>query len=72
MKKGISKGQVSNVCKRTSAGKVPTFGFGDGPNDFALLEACDNKIAMGNAYDGLKELSTFITKKIQKAELSTH
>lgn len=47
---------------------VPTFGFGDGPNDFALLEACDNKIAMGNAYNDLKELSTFITKKTLRAE----
>ncbi|MCE3183125.1 Cof-type HAD-IIB family hydrolase [Enterococcus faecium] len=64
VKKGISKGAgVKRLQKELQLEKVPTFGFGDGPNDFALLEACDNKIAMDNAYDGLKELSTFITKK---------
>lgn len=64
VKKGISKGfGVQRLKKELNLEHVPTFGFGDGPNDFALLEACDNKIAMGNAYDGLKELATFITKK---------
>lgn len=64
VKKGISKGAgVNRLKQEMNLSNVPTFGFGDGPNDFALLEACDNKIAMGNAYDDLKELSTFITKK---------
>ena len=64
VKKGISKGAgVKRLKEKLGLEDVPTFGFGDGPNDFALLEACDNKIAMGNAYDGLKEISTFITKK---------
>ena len=64
VKKGISKGVgVKRLKQEMDLADVQTVGFGDGPNDFALLEACDNKIAMGNAYDGLKELSTFITKK---------
>ncbi|MBA5270163.1 Cof-type HAD-IIB family hydrolase [Enterococcus hirae] len=64
VKKGISKGAgVKRLKQELNLVDVPTFGFGDGPNDFALLEACDNKIAMGNAYNDLKELSTFITKK---------
>lgn len=64
VKKGISKGAgVKRLKDELGLTNVPTFGFGDGPNDFALLEACDNKIAMGNAYDGLKELATFVTKK---------
>lgn len=41
---------------------VPTFAFGDGPNDFDLFKACDFKIAMGNAVDGLKEIADFVTK----------
>ena len=41
---------------------VPTFAFGDGPNDFDLFKACDYKIAMGNAVDGLKEIADFVTK----------
>ena len=64
VKKGISKGAgVKRLKQELNLVDVPTFGFGDGPNDFSLLEACDNKIAMGNAYNDLKELSTFITKK---------
>ncbi|MGM9902650.1 HAD superfamily hydrolase [Enterococcus sp. 10A9_DIV0425] len=63
VKKGISKGAgVQRLKENLQLEHVPTFGFGDGPNDFALLEACDHKIAMGNAYDGLKDIATFITK----------
>lgn len=42
---------------------VPTFGFGDGPNDVELLAACETKIAMGNATKELKEVADFITTK---------
>ena len=42
---------------------IPTFGFGDGSNDFAMLEACDHKIAMGNAWQELKEIADFVTHK---------
>ncbi|MBS7577528.1 MULTISPECIES: Cof-type HAD-IIB family hydrolase [unclassified Enterococcus] len=42
--------------------QVPTFAFGDGPNDFDLFEACDHKIAMGNAVEGLKNIADFVTK----------
>lgn len=41
---------------------VPTFAFGDGPNDFDLFKACDYKIAMGNAVDDLKNIADFVTK----------
>lgn len=40
---------------------IPTYAFGDGPNDFDLFHACDHKIAMGNAIDELKEIATFVT-----------
>lgn len=42
---------------------VPTYGFGDGPNDLDLLNACDVKIAMGNAQPQLKALADFVTKE---------
>ncbi len=62
--KGTSKGKAVNTLQQLmNLEHVPTFGFGDGNNDFALLEACDHKIAMGNAVDGLKEIASFITKK---------
>ncbi|KAF1297485.1 HAD family hydrolase [Enterococcus sp. JM4C] len=64
VKKGISKGTgVSTLMDVMNLTGIPTYGFGDGPNDFALLEACDHKIAMGNAVPELKEISTFVSKK---------
>lgn len=62
--KGVSKGSgVKNLFQSLELPKVPTFAFGDGINDLALFEACDNRIAMGNARDELKEQATFITNK---------
>ncbi|MBO0439483.1 Cof-type HAD-IIB family hydrolase [Candidatus Enterococcus ikei] len=64
VRKGVSKGSgVQNLFKTLNLPKVPTFAFGDGINDLALFEACDNKIAMENARIELKERSSFITKK---------
>ncbi|MFV0557998.1 MAG: Cof-type HAD-IIB family hydrolase [Enterococcus sp.] len=63
VKNGTSKGSgVKTLIERLNLGQLPTFGFGDGSNDLALLSACDHKIAMGNAKTELKEVATFITK----------
>ena len=35
-------------------------GFGDNRNDFPLFDACDTKIAVGNAADVLKERADLI------------
>lgn len=64
VKKGISKGAAVKILQeKTGLTHLPTYGFGDGPNDFALLQACDYKIAMGNAVEELKQLADFVTKK---------
>lgn len=64
VKKGVSKGAAIKILRETTGlSHLPTFGFGDGPNDKALLQACDTKIAMGNAGDELKEMADFVTKK---------
>ncbi len=64
VKKGISKGAAVKILQeKTGLTHLPTYGFGDGPNDFALLQACDYKIAMGNAGEELKQLADFVTKK---------
>jgi Cof subfamily protein (haloacid dehalogenase superfamily) len=63
-KAGIDKG--SGVAQLLAAlaipADVPTYGFGDGGNDLALLNATTHKIAMGNAIPALKEKATFVTK----------
>ncbi|MEI5992654.1 Cof-type HAD-IIB family hydrolase [Candidatus Enterococcus mansonii] len=64
VRKGVSKGSgVKNLFKTLDLPNVPTFAFGDGINDLALFDACDNKIAMGNARTELKERASYITKK---------
>lgn len=64
VKKPTSKGNAVGILKeKMQLGDIPTYGFGDGPNDFALLEACDVKIAMGNAKEELKAIADFVTKK---------
>lgn len=61
---GTSKGAaVRRLLEMPEFKGLTTYGFGDGSNDFALLEACDHKIAMGNALPALKEMATFVTKK---------
>lgn len=61
---GTSKGAaVKRFQELMGALDVPTYGFGDGPNDIPLLAACDYKIAMGNAKPELKEMANFVTKK---------
>ena len=62
--KGGSKGTgIKALIKELDLEGVPTYGFGDGPNDIDLLKACDNKIAMGNAIPDLKDLATYVTAK---------
>lgn len=43
-----------------------TYAFGDGANDFFMLEAAGHGIAMGNAVDALKEKADYITADIDK------
>lgn len=62
VQKGISKGSaVKELMRCLSLSETPTFAFGDGLNDLALFDACQNRIAMGNAKPELKERSTYIT-----------
>jgi HAD superfamily hydrolase (TIGR01484 family) len=39
-------------------------GVGDGDNDFPLLMACGLRVAMGNAYDGLKEIADYVAPTV--------
>lgn len=60
--KGVNKGSGVRQTLKHLGTKVPTFAFGDGPNDFDLFDACDTKIAMANGITELKERADFITK----------
>lgn len=62
--KGISKGTgVQSIKNYLQLQEIPTFAFGDGINDLDLLDACDHKIAMGNALPEVMERADYITDK---------
>ena len=59
---GTDKGTgVRTVLELLGAQDIPTYAFGDGSNDLALLAAVDNKIAMGNAIDELKAIADYVS-----------
>lgn len=62
--KGISKGTgVQSIKNYLQLPDIPTFAFGDGINDLDLLDACDHKVAMGNALPEVMERADYITDK---------
>ena len=59
---GQSKGTGIRILREAlNMDSVPTYAFGDGSNDFAMFEAVDYPIAMGNAIEALKEQAVHIT-----------
>ena len=40
---------------------IPTFAFGDGPNDIEMLRHADTGVAMGNARDFVKQSADYVT-----------
>ncbi len=50
------------ISKITETNSSNFLCFGDEENDFSMFEFCDYSVAMGNAIDALKEISTYVTK----------
>lgn len=60
--RGQSKGHgIQVLLEYLGLLDVPTYGFGDGTNDFAMFERVDYPTAMGNAVEALKEQAVYIT-----------
>lgn len=55
------KGSGIEMAKRHFVENVKTFGFGDGVNDFSMMDAVDISVAMGNGVDSLKQKCDYIT-----------
>lgn len=61
--KGINKGVgITNFIKIMSLDKKDCVAIGDHVNDLAMFKAVGFKIAMGNAYEELKNKADYITK----------
>jgi Cof subfamily protein (haloacid dehalogenase superfamily) len=62
--KGIDKGTgIREFLRLNHLEDVKTYAFGDGANDLAMFRVTDEKIAMGNAIEALKNEATFIADR---------
>ncbi len=62
-KKGVNKGtSIEKLMKMIGGRMEDTYGFGDSSNDLEMLTVCHTGIAMGNAFDEVKQCADFITK----------
>ncbi len=61
----LNSGKGSGIKKAVNhyTENVITYGFGDGVNDFSMMEAVDVSIAMGNAVEELKQKCDYVTTK---------
>lgn len=63
VKKGIDKKSgITHLLHYLGHQEIPTYAFGDGPNDVTLLQAVTHGIAMGNAVAETKAAAEFITR----------
>ena len=60
--KNAAKGRALEVLARQlGIAREETACIGDGENDLSMFEASGLSIAMGNAFEGLKEKSDYVT-----------
>lgn len=65
--RGINKAHgMSKYIAYAGIAKEDTIAFGDGPNDFDMIEYAAVGVAMGNAVEGLKSRADLITKGIDE------
>nr|MDH3153072.1 Cof-type HAD-IIB family hydrolase [Bacillus licheniformis] len=53
---------LKELARHYGIEKKDIYAIGDSPNDLSMFEEAGHRIAMGNAIDELKHISTFITK----------
>lgn len=64
-KNGVNKATgMERLIKHLGMKKEDTIAFGDGPNDFEMIEYAEIGVAMGNAVEELKSLANMITDDI--------
>lgn len=64
---GINKAYgMQKYIEYTGIARENTIAFGDGPNDFDMIEYAATGVAMGNAVEALKSRADLVTKKIDE------
>lgn len=65
--KGINKAYgMQKYIEYTGTARENTIAFGDGPNDFDMIEYAATGVAMGNAVEALKSRADLVTEKIDE------
>ncbi|MEC6748959.1 Cof-type HAD-IIB family hydrolase [Marinilactibacillus sp. XAAS-LB27] len=54
---------IQKLVEKLGLEGVPTYAFGDGPNDIEMLEVADHSVAMGNGTEEVKALADYVAKK---------
>ena len=63
LNKDCGKGfAIANLCNILNIDINHVVSFGDAPNDVDMIKMCGTGVAMGNAYDEIKEIANFVTK----------
>ena len=64
---GITKASgIENYLKAAGVDREDSIAFGDGYNDFEMIEYVNCGVAMGNGVEKLKEIADFVTDDIDK------
>ena len=54
-------GALANLCAVLGVDVKDSMAFGDGSNDLTMIQTAGIGVAMGNAYQGLKDVADFVT-----------
>lgn len=66
LNKNSKSKMIDKVLSHIGASREDSIGIGDGFNDIEMLKFCNLGIAMGNSVDEVKEVSNYITTKIDE------
>ena len=63
--KGVNKALgIQKFIEHIGIAQKDTVAFGDGPNDIDMMEYAHTSVAMGNAWEEIKQRASFVTKDI--------
>lgn len=63
MKEESKRNGIIHLLEALKLKDIPTYAFGDGPNDVEMLDYVDHAVVMGNAREDIFEHAEFITTK---------
>ena len=63
---GFKEVGIEAFIQEHQLNKSDIIAIGDGYNDIGMLQHAGTSVAMGNAYDGVKEHATFTTDNIEE------